>query len=371
MNKNDLYPVYIILFSNDTDFGKLIRKATGSEYSHAVIALDSTMNTMYSFSDIPFSHAGFTGAGFVRESLWSPMFKKNRYFTILVTFVTKEQRDTIQNKIDYFCENYRKFKYNDIGLVQYYLNFKETKGHSEDKKKRWFCSEFVSYMAKAGNISGFNDIMLAPEDIKNLNNPNVINLGDFTISKFKESDLIRKTEAAKNTFIKNMEGTIVHESFYFNYVDAVRESGIKDIIKLKKKEFKESEIHAYTSLIDWKYLYDEYIKLFPNSDPNSRFDLFELIVRKVLVPFHRDAKRATQEIDAELRNIFKIIGNSVIKAVDVVKGFIYTNNVGYSYPEMIKFATIHEGFEEFEVLVNPTPTLANGLKNDKFETFFE
>lgn len=335
---NNLYPVYIILFSNDTNFGKLIRKATGSEYSHAVIALDPTMNNMYSFSDIPYSHDSINGAGFVRESIWSPMYRKNKYFTILVTFVNKEERDTIQSKIDYFCDNYTKFKYNDIGLIQYYLNFKETKRHTEDKKKRWFCSEFVSYMAKAGNIKGFNDIMLAPGDIKNINNPNVINLGDFTIPNFKESVLIRKTEEARKEFIKNMKTTVVSESFYFDYIDILREVSIRDIIQRKKKEYKESDLVPYTSLIDWKYLYDEFIQLFPDTDPNIRFDLYELIVRKILIPFKRNAKNATQEIYNEVKNIYKIIGNTTIKAIDQVESLIRVNKnnneISYKYPIM-------------------------------------
>ena len=335
---NDLYPVYIILFSNDTDFGKLIRTATGSEYSHATIALDSTMNNMYSFSDIPYSQDHVFGAGFVRESIWSPMYKKNRYFTVLVTFVSKEEKDTIQSKINYFCENHTKFKYNDIGLIQYYLNFKETKRHTEDKKKRWFCSEFVSYMCKAGNIQGFNDIMLSPGDLKSINNPNVINLGDFTIPKFKESVLIRKTEEARKEFIKNQQTTIISESFYYNYTDILVEASIKDVIKRKKKEYKESELINYTTLIDWKYLYDEFIQLFPDTDPNVRFDLYELIVRKMLIPFKRSTQNVTQEIYNEVKNIYRIIGNNTIKLVDSINALIHVNMKGktksYKYPTL-------------------------------------
>jgi hypothetical protein len=335
---NDLYPVYIILFSNDTDFGKLIRKATGSEYSHAVIALDSTMNNMYSFSDIPYSRDHVGGAGFVRESLWSPMYRKNKFFTILVTFVSKEERDTIQSKINYFCENHTKFKYNDIGLIQYYLNFKETKKHTEDRKKRWFCSEFVAYMCKAGNVDGFRDIMLSPGDLTNIQNPNVINLGDFTIPKFKESVLIKKTEDARKEFITNQQTTIISESFYYNYTDILQEVSIRDIIKKKKKGYKESDLIPYTSLIDWKYLYDEFIQIFPDTDPNVRFDLYELIIRNFLIPFRRNAKNVTQEIYIEIKNIYKIIGNSIIKAADVAKSIIYVdkkgNTVSYKYPIM-------------------------------------
>lgn len=369
---NDLYPVYIILFSNNTEFGKLIKTVTKSDYSHAVIALDTTMNNMYSFSDIPYSHAGIKSAGFVRESLWSPMYRRNKYFTILVTFVKKEERDIIQSKIDYFCANYLKFKYNDIGLIQYYLNFKERKGHSEEKKKYWFCSEFVSYMLKSGNVDKFDDILLAPSDIKNIENPNVINLGDFTISSFKESDLIRKTEVARKQFIQNIQGTTIKESFYFDYMDIMREASLKDIIKLKKKKFKESDIHQYTQLIDWKYLYDEFVKLFPDTDPNVRFDLYELIVRKMLVPFKRIASNATREIYAEVMNIFKVVGNCVIMAVDVAKGYLYVskNNkkTTYSYPIM---SMVNESYDDIETLNNQYPELSQNIKNTMVETFFE
>ena len=372
MNTADLYPVYINLFSNNTNFGKLIRKVTGSAYSHATISLDSSMNNMYSFSDIPFSHDRFFGAGFVRESIYSPMYRRNEFFTVLMTFVSKEERDIIQSKINYFVENHTKFKYNDIGLIQYYLNFKETKRHDEEKKKRWFCSEFVSYMCKSGNITGFNDILLSPQDIKNINNPNVINLGNFTIPEFKEVIIKKKTEEARSTFIKNLNNTIMNESFVFDYVDIIKEASIRDIIKYKKKEMKESELVNYTALVDWKLLYDEFIKLFPDSDPSVRFDLYELIVRKLLIPFKRIAKNTTNEIYSEIKNIYKIIGNSIIKAVDVVGSFIYTEkgekSVSYQYPVMTVAA---EMYSDVNTLMKVMGKTGNNIETNMIETFFE
>lgn len=369
---NELYPVYIVLFSNDTNFGKMIRKTTGSIYSHATFTLDPSLNNMYSFSDIPYSHANFTGAGFVRESIWSPMYRKNRFFTVLVTFVDKDDYETIKSKINYFRENYTKFKYNDIGLIQYYLNFKETKGHSEEKKKLFFCSEFVSYMCKAGNVKGFNDILLSPQDIKNTNNPNVINLGNFTIPEFKESTIVKRTEDARKDFIRNRELSNIIESFYFDYVDTVTEVAIKDIIKIKKKEFKESDIHAYTGLIDWKYLYEQFIKLFPKSDPNVRFDLYEVIIRKYLAPFKRSTKNVTSEIYGEVRNIYKVIGNGIIKSVDTIKGLIFvekdSKTISYQYPVMTVAA---EMYSDIETLKKTMGLPTNDIKIGMIETFFE
>lgn len=199
-NTNErLYPVYITLFSNDTKFGKLIRKFTGSEYSHATVALDATMNNMYSFSDVPYNEARFFCAGFVRESIWSPEYTLNRHFRVLVTFVNKEGRDNIQKKIDYFVKNFDKFDYNDIGLVQYYFNFKNTKKHDETKKMKWFCSEFVTKMINSSEqIVGFEDVLQSPEDL--LNMPNVIDLGKYTIPEFKEEILLSKTKEAEKEF---------------------------------------------------------------------------------------------------------------------------------------------------------------------------
>lgn len=236
-SNEQLYPVYIILFSNDTNFGKLIRKATGSEYSHATIALDSTMNNMYSFSDIPFTHSRTGEVGFVRESIWSPMFTKNRHFRILVTFVNKEGIYGIQKKIDYFINHYTEYDYNDMGLIQYYLHFKNTKKHDETKKLKWFCSEFVTGMVNAANVSGFENVLQSPGDLKDMSeeNINVIDLGKFTIPTFKESELIRKTNKARKEFDK-IHSFLLDESFIPDEYDIVEELNLKALFHKEKKK---------------------------------------------------------------------------------------------------------------------------------------
>lgn len=336
-SSNDFCPVYIVLFSNDTDFGKIIRKVTGSEYSHAVISLDSTLNNMYSFSSIPFAHKFADSMGFVRESLWSPMFEKNRFFTIMVTFVSKEEKNIIQSKIDYFIQHYRDYKYNEIGLIQYYLNFKEKYNHDEAKKKKWFCSEFVSYMLKAGHVKGFDDILLAPQDImEKRSTAGVIDIGTFTISTFSKEDLDRKTIAAKKEFMKKISiAGPTTENYYFE-AEVINESIIKDIINnFKNKEEIEDEVMKYTALIDWKYLYDQYIALFPTSDSKIRFALFELIIRKIVIPSKVGIFNVSQEICKYMKNLYSIIGCTAITSIDVSKGFIYTNKKVISVSALI------------------------------------
>lgn len=326
--KNEkLYPVYITLFSNDTNFGKLIRKATGSEYSHATVALDPTMNNMYSFSDIPYNEARFFCAGFVRESIWSPEYTKNRHFRVLVTFVNKAGRDKIQKKIDYFINNFEKYNYNDIGLVQYYFKFKNTKKHNETKKMRWFCSEFVSAMVNASDeTEGFENILASPQDL--LGKPNVIDLGKFTIPEFNEEELVRKTRAAEKEFRKhaNLSKSVVNESADEWLYELIDESALNEIFnkaKSKKPKFDERQVQKYTFNLDWKLLYEKFKELFPKNDPAMRFDLFGVIVRYFLIPTKAAAVNVTQQIIDQMVKIASFVKNGFIKLIDAVSSLIF------------------------------------------------
>lgn len=321
-NSVKLYPIYVTLFSNNTDFGKLIRRVTGSDYSHATISLDPSMNNMYSFSDIPYSRVRNGSDGFVRESLWSPTFRKNRYFTIMVTFVTKEQRDEIQKKIDYMIAHYMDYKYNDFGLIQYYLNMKNTGDVDEKKKRRWFCSEFVSGMLKTAGIKGYKDILQSPQDIKVNAGDDVVELGNFTLVSFSEKELKAMTKIAETKY-RQMH-SVMDCSEFGNISIPVLEFNFKQFLPLKKKEFDEHLVNQYTTLIDWKRLYDDFIKYFNKTDPNVRFDLFELILRKYIIPTHQDVQETTDIIAKELKHIYDVVETKVISGVDVATGTILT-----------------------------------------------
>lgn len=321
----ELYPVYIILFSNDTNFGKLIRKATGSEYSHATVALDPTMNNMYSFSDIPYNEAKFFTAGFVRESIWSPEYTKNRHFRVLVTFVDKEGRDKMQKKIDYFINNFGKYKYNDIGLIQYYFKRKNTKNHDETKKMRWFCSEFVSGVVNSSNeVEGFENVLASPEDLSK--NPNVIDLGKFTIPEFDEAVLIRKTKNAEKVFRSNAYlDEIITESTDEDFGELIDQEELNEAFGKKskeKKKFNEKEVQKYTFNIDWKKLYLKFIELFPKNNPNTRFDLFGLFVRNVLIPTKAAATNVTEQLIALMENLAGYVKGGFIKIIDMVSAVV-------------------------------------------------
>lgn len=332
-----LYPVYIVLFSNDTEFGKIIRKTTGSDYSHATISLDPSLNNMYSFSDIPYSKSKFRSDGFVRESLWSPMYRKNRFFTVMVTFVNKAEKTIIEEKIKYIKDNYDKYKYNTLGLIEYYFKFKNTKNHDEKRKMKWFCSEFVAGMLSSANIPGFDNVLMSPQDIRDKSTySNVIILKDnYTIDTFSETELTTLTKRAEKEFRNNQ---VIKESVeYIDYEFVDEGFSFKSLIPFKQKEYTEHILASYTSFIDWRQLYIEFKKIYKKTDENVRFDLFELIIRNYIMPLQKSTSNVTDEIISEMYRIYNKINSSVIDTIDVVKSrivcIIHNARIIINYPD--------------------------------------
>ena len=316
-----LYPVYITLFSNDTGFGFLIRSATHSDYTHATVSLDSTMNNMYSFNNVPYSGK----LGFCRESIWSPQYRKNRFFTVYVTFVDKKGRDKIQKRIDNFVKNYDKYSYNTIGLFQYYLRFKNEKNHDENTKTRWFCSEFVAgCLDSSDETMGFENTFLAPEDLRK--RPNVFNLGNFKVDTFDEDILKKRTAKAEAKFRKQdnflLESTINEGAIvYDDEDDPVLLEAIKKAPRVSKKE-----IGKYTFNVDWKALFDNFKELFPKNDPNTRFDLFGLIITNFIVPSKTKINEVTSQIIAQMKRIANTIKGGFITLIDASTSVIFYHN---------------------------------------------
>lgn len=323
-SSNGLFPIYAIIFSNDTTFGKLIRKVTGSPYSHATVSLDATLNEMYSFSDIPYNHDKNTSAGFVRESLWSPMFQDNRYFSVFVTFTDIEGIKRFNNNLKVFKNAYTKYDYNDIGLLEYLLRMKNTKRHDIHKKMKWFCSEFVSYMLYSSTgIEEFKDILQSPDDLSHMNN--LIKIGQYTIPSYNENDVINKTKQAERIFLQRQNKSKYTQESYNDF----KEYALSDLsnednelileFKHRQRDFvkKEKDVNAYTQLIDWKYLYNAFINIFPDVDPNLRFGIFEIIVRDYIVPLKLNPVNTMNIIVDQLNKIYNTVTKTIGKIIDV------------------------------------------------------
>lgn len=138
--------VYVILTKSMTLPGKVIRKFTGGEYSHASLALDKDLNEMYSFARF-YYHTPIV-AGFTSESLTSlSLGRENDIdFKIFRIPVTKYQYRIIKKEIEYFKNNSDKYLYNLFGLIFYPMNIEF------NVKDTYICTEWVAKTLALGKI---------------------------------------------------------------------------------------------------------------------------------------------------------------------------------------------------------------------------
>ena len=334
--KTKLYPVYVQLFATKLPIDKLIRIASNADYSHATIALDPSMNNMYSFASLPYTKGILGGdVSIGRESIWSPWYQCCRFFTVLVTFVDKKGRDAIQNKIDYFIEHHEEFDYNTIGCVEYFFGQKNF-NNDERAKTKWFCSEFVAACLDTGGVEGHKNIYMSPGDLAKT--PNMIEIGTYTLDSFDEKDVIKKTKIAEKQFRRDMT---LNEAFT-DYPDSkeLSEAAFDFFKKIPRTSAQKEAIHKsrITAFIDWKKLADEFSKLFPKTKPELRFNLIELIVNKKVRAADVAEKDATNVIIKEMQNIRNKIRHGFIRLIDSVRSLITfrddTEDINVQYPDL-------------------------------------
>lgn len=149
-------PIFIILFNGKTAFSKLIRGVTHSQFSHAMLSLDSSFKKCYSF--------GMEGAkrkvgGFIVEDLTNK--PKNSLCKIYTTFVSSEIYNTIKKNVEWFIENQKKTAYGFFNILTYFFHI------PWQKNLNMICSQFTDRMLKLGNIDFTKraSSLLSPEDI--------------------------------------------------------------------------------------------------------------------------------------------------------------------------------------------------------------
>lgn len=159
--------IYIVLTYSGTMLSRLIKVYTREKYCHVSVALDESLNEMYSFGRLrpynPFI------AGFVQENPSNGTFKrfKNTKTEIYSVDVTKDQYGKIIQIIDEFNLNCNKYKFNIVGLfaVAFKIKYK--------RKNSFYCAEFVKYIVENANLQMDLPDLVKPMDFKNVNYMNL------------------------------------------------------------------------------------------------------------------------------------------------------------------------------------------------------
>ena len=159
IDMSKLEPIYIVLSYSGTLFGKVITAYKKCTYSHAGLALDPTLNEIYSFSI-----KSKAVNGFVVESL-DDYHDKNGNANILVMalFINAEMKEKIKENIEYYIKNQDKTKYSIKNIIRIVFNKTTNSAHSLEM----VCSQFVDNILKLSglDITGKSSNLVAPEDL--------------------------------------------------------------------------------------------------------------------------------------------------------------------------------------------------------------
>ena len=161
-SNDKLYPVYVLCVHTGTLLANIIKKATGSHFSHCTISFDSSLKNMYSFGR-KVKMTEMSNGSFVKESIKNPPYtNKDVTYALYCIPVTEDQLNAMKKRLEYFVKNKTKFRYDFGGLIKNFF------GIADNPEQRWFCSRFVADIINAGSEPGKPMIrepsLMRPED---------------------------------------------------------------------------------------------------------------------------------------------------------------------------------------------------------------
>lgn len=158
-----LKPVYIVLSFANTVFGNVINKFKHSEYSHAGISFDSSLDNIYTYNFQPGKINGFT-----KESIkdYHNAKDKNGDVKLMVNtiFVPHDAWAKMKETLKFYENNKDKSRYGFENLI----NFVTNKAKDSANSIYMVCSQFVDNLLKAANIDLTNKSsnLVAPADFE-------------------------------------------------------------------------------------------------------------------------------------------------------------------------------------------------------------
>ena len=109
-SKSKKNPIFIVLSSGHSLFASLIKKATHSEISHAMISFNSKLDPLYSFGTRPDGHLGFV-INNTKARVWD---KEDCKYSVYVMYVTDNAKKAMTDRLQYFVDNEKNLKYSFI-----------------------------------------------------------------------------------------------------------------------------------------------------------------------------------------------------------------------------------------------------------------
>lgn len=239
-------PIFLIQSYGAKWYSKIIRDFSKGPYSHIAISIDPKLKKIYSFYD-----KGFEVESFDKYT----QNASNSTASIYCMFVSNEDYDIIDDKIDYFLKNIRKTKYNWFGLLKIMMN---RPGMSENKL---VCSQFVDLMLKCIDIDLTNkdSSLVTPNDFKLSEKTAVYLLYDGPCKNLTDSaikDILNKVNVLSGSVGCTYKDSIYYNSTINNILAAENDLSI---LRSYKKELLSLDNGGYNYSMNLKPYLETYI----------------------------------------------------------------------------------------------------------------
>ena len=242
INESILKPVFVVLTEGKSIISDSIRRITHDIYTHASIAFDSTLQTMYSYGVN--EKSGLKG-GFIEENIKDlPIGVKIKVF---VFFVPNYIYNKIQELVSMFKKNVNKTAYGYKNLFTYLFNI------PFNRDWKLICSQFVDRCLKAAGVDiiGKDSSLVSPHDINKImtKENRIYSIYDDLASKYNSSKIgrlinslsSRATPLRENNRVYNNETEYIMEVIHNIYnipvllemkdhIDVVRNKNTRDIL---------------------------------------------------------------------------------------------------------------------------------------------
>lgn len=156
--------IYILLTRSETIVSKIVHLVTSDTYTHASIAFDGNLQTLYS-SSRKNGHTMFP-AGPCTESIYSGYYKRHSTIPCAVyeLQVSDEAYENAKLEVERIMTDADQYYYNIIGLLLCQFNI------SYHRKHYFFCSQFVGEMLRRSQAVSFSKdtSLLKPSDYMRL-----------------------------------------------------------------------------------------------------------------------------------------------------------------------------------------------------------
>lgn len=179
--------IYILLSGTGTVPARVIRKIKGGKFSHTSLSLTPQTDKFYSYARRRLHNP--LVAGFVTENIHTHVFAQypDALCALYSLQVSDEAYEKINKAVEGLKSNYKKAKYNFIGLFA--LGF----GIKVKCKYRYTCSQFVAVMLdQTGEIKLPKDpYLMVPTDFMNIEGIELIYEGILDECHFPAESLIQ------------------------------------------------------------------------------------------------------------------------------------------------------------------------------------